>query len=66
MNEAGIRVANRAGPQAQDLAWSSRVEPMPHHRPRWPFKVMRKEQNATSKSNPSTAALNKTSFCFTT
>ena len=65
MNEASIRVANRAGPQAQNLALSS-VEPVAPHRPRWPFTVMRKEQRVASKTESSTAMNDKPSFCFTT
>ena len=58
MNEAGIRVANRAGPQAQELPWHS-VELVAAHRPRWPFTVMRKEQKATLDNESSTVGNNK-------
>jgi hypothetical protein len=60
MNEAGIRVANRAGPQAQE-AWWRGVEPIAPQRSRWPFTVLRRDKEVSSSgaNNPST-------FSFTT
>ena len=47
MNPSGIRVANRAGPQAQgDLI--GKVEPAVPQRPAWPFTVCGPEKNAAS------------------
>jgi cell envelope opacity-associated protein A len=65
-HEQGIRVANRVGPQAHELPWSS-VEPVVPHRPRWPFTVMRKEHAVMSK-NDSPKDLNNSNApaCFTT
>jgi|DEB19_MinimDraft_2_1074335.scaffolds.fasta_scaffold11270_2 hypothetical protein len=65
MNEEGIRVANRLGPQAQDLTWR-RAESVVPNRQRWPFKVMRAEQKGAPLNESSTAENNKLSFCFTT
>jgi hypothetical protein len=61
----GIRVANRAGPQFQDLAWR-RVEPVVAERPRWPFTVRRTEDRALFKKESADAASDKPSFSFTT
>ena len=65
----GIRVANRAGPQFQDLAWC-RVEPALADRPRWPFTVRRTEYRALFKKESSDDAIekpsDKPSFSFTT
>lgn len=65
----GIRVANRVGPQFQDLAWS-RVEPVVAERPRWPFTVARTKDGALFKKESADAASDqlsdKPSFSFTT
>ena len=47
MNETGIRVANRAGPQAQGVL-TGRPEPSGLPRPAWPFTVRRVEKNTAS------------------
>ncbi len=68
MSEDGIRVANRAGPQAQDFTRSN-PELLAPHRSRWPFKVTRQESKllkAATKEEPSVAAKSQPSFCFTT
>jgi hypothetical protein len=68
MSEAGIRVANRAGPQAQDFTRSN-PELLAPHRSRWPFTVTRQEpkpSKASSEDESSLAVKSKPSFCFTT
>jgi hypothetical protein len=55
MNQSGIRVANRAGPQAQGVL-TGKLEPAVPQRPAWPFTVRRPEKNtatATSADKPS-------------
>ena len=47
MNQSGIRVANRAGPQAQGVL-TGRPEPAGPQRPAWPFTVRRAEKNSAS------------------
>jgi len=47
MNETGIRVANRAGPQAQGVL-TGKPEPAAPQRPAWPFTVRRPDKNAAS------------------
>ena len=47
MNEAGIRVAKRAGPQAQGVL-TGRPEPAGPQRPAWPFTVRDADKNASS------------------
>ena len=44
MNQAGIRVANRAGPQAQAVL-TGRTEPAGSQRPAWPFTVRMSGKN---------------------
>lgn len=44
MNQSGIRVANRAGPQAQGVL-TGKPEPAGSQRPAWPFTVRRAEKN---------------------
>jgi hypothetical protein len=68
MSEAGIRVANHAGPQAQGFTRSN-PELLAPHRSRWPFTVARQEPKPSkteSKDESSLAAKSKPSFCFTT
>jgi len=70
MNQAGIRVANRAGPQAQDFTRND-AELLAPHRSRWPFTVTRQEPKPSKaatkdKDEPSGAAQGQPSFCFTT
>jgi hypothetical protein len=68
MNEPGVRVANRAGPQAQDFTRGN-SELLAPHRSRWPFTVTRqqtKEPKAAPKDESSGAAKSQASFCFTT
>jgi hypothetical protein len=55
MNETGIRVANRAGPQAQGVL-AGKPEPAGPQRPAWPFTVRRPEKitaSAASADKPS-------------
>ncbi len=47
MNHSGIRVANRAGPQAQDMLTGKPESAVPQ-RPAWPFTVRRPEKNTTT------------------
>jgi len=47
MNQSGIQVANRAGPQAQGVL-TGKPEPAGPQRPAWPFTVRRPEKNAAS------------------
>jgi hypothetical protein len=47
MNQSGIRVANRAGPQAQGVL-TGRPEPSGPQRPAWPFTVRRPDKNTAS------------------
>ena len=44
MNQSGIRVANRAGPQAQGVL-TGKPEPTGPQRPAWPFTVRRPDKN---------------------
>jgi hypothetical protein len=47
MNQSGIRVANRAGLQAQGVL-TDKLEPALPQRPVWPFTVRRPEKYAVS------------------
>jgi hypothetical protein len=47
MNQSGIRVANRAGPQAQGVL-TGKPEPAGPQRPTWPFTVRRADKNTAS------------------
>ncbi len=46
MNEAGIRVANRAGPQFPDVSRRS-PEPAAPQRPAWPFTARSRDKSVT-------------------
>ncbi len=47
MNQSAIRVANRAGPQAQGVL-TGKPEPAAPQRPAWPFTVRSAEKNTAS------------------
>jgi hypothetical protein len=58
MNQSGIRVANRAGPQAQG-ALAGKPEPACPQRPAWPFTV-----RTSGKNTAFAATVNKLSAGF--
>lgn len=65
MDDLDVRIAHRAGLQAQDLPWHS-VESEVPKRSRWPFRVNHKETNASPKNESCAAGNDKPSFNFTT
>ena len=65
MHDLDLRIANRAGLQAQDLPWHS-VESEVPKRSRWPFRVKHQDQNTLPDNDSSAAPNDKPTFNFTT